>query len=139
MGGEVEAIGSEQDLKALEDFVVGNRDLERLEALLDRFNILEALGMLRQELRHSDFLAFLMDPKGSHGLGDVFVKRLLRGALGGSGDVPLPMTPIELEQWDLGRVEVRREWNHMDILLLDEDHKLAVVVENKIGSGEHSD
>lgn len=30
----------------------------RLEALLDRFNILEALGVVRQELRHSDFLAF---------------------------------------------------------------------------------
>jgi hypothetical protein len=36
-------------------------------------------------------------------------------------------------------MEVRREWQHIDILLLDEDHKLAVVIENKIDSGEHSD
>jgi hypothetical protein len=34
---------------------VGNQDLERLEALLDRFNFLEAAGIVRQELRHSAF------------------------------------------------------------------------------------
>lgn len=43
----------------LEAFVVDNHDLERLEALLAEFNIFEAV---RQELRHSDFLAFLLDP-----------------------------------------------------------------------------
>jgi hypothetical protein len=43
----------------LENFVVGNRDLERLERLLNEFSIFEALGAVRQELRHSDFLAFL--------------------------------------------------------------------------------
>lgn len=139
MGGKVGASKVEQDLKALEDFLVGNQDLERLGALLDRFNILEALGVVRQELRHSDFLRFLLDPRRPHGLGDTFVKRLLQKILMVAGDVPVPVTPIELELWDLGRVEVRREWQHIDILLVDEDHKLAVIVENKIGSGEHSD
>ncbi len=57
MSGEVEATQADLDLMALESFLIGNRDLERLEALLDRFNILEALGVVRQELRHSDFLA----------------------------------------------------------------------------------
>jgi len=32
------------DLKALEGFLVGNQDLERLDALLDHFNIFEAPG-----------------------------------------------------------------------------------------------
>src|SRR3712207_3798178 len=62
-----EIVRTEQDRKALEDFVVGNEDLERLEALLDRFNIFEAIGVVRQELRHSDFLAYLFDPRGNHG------------------------------------------------------------------------
>ncbi len=139
MSSEAEASRADLDMKALESFLVGNQGLERLEALLDRFNILEALGVVRQELRHSDFLAFLLDPKGNHGLGDTFVKRLLQRVLMVVGDVPVSVTPIELELWDLGRVEVRREWQHIDILLVDEDHKLAVIVENKIGSGEHSD
>ncbi len=40
----------------LEQFVVDNEDLERLESLLDQFNIFEAVGMVRQEIRH-----FLLD------------------------------------------------------------------------------
>ena len=63
-----------EEHRLLEDFVVGNRDLERLEALLAEFNIFEAIGVVRQELRHSDFLAFLLDPHQSHGLGDDFLK-----------------------------------------------------------------
>ena len=33
-------------------FVVENPELEQLEALLAEFNIFEALGAVRQELRH---------------------------------------------------------------------------------------
>ena len=67
----------QQDVKALEALVVDNPDLERLEALLDQFNIFEAIGAVRQEVRHSDFLAFLLNPQQNHGLGDTFLKRLL--------------------------------------------------------------
>jgi hypothetical protein len=42
--GEVETSRAEQDLRALEGYLVGNQDLERLEALLDHFNIFEAPG-----------------------------------------------------------------------------------------------
>jgi len=92
MSDEVEASWSDPDLKALEDFSVGNRDLERLEALLDRFNIFEAIGMVSQELSHSKFLTYLLDPRGNHGLGDAFVKRLLQGILMAAGDGPVSVT-----------------------------------------------
>ena len=42
--GEVEPSQAELDLTALEGFLGGNQDLERLEALLDHFNIFEATG-----------------------------------------------------------------------------------------------
>jgi hypothetical protein len=41
---QVETSQAEADLTALEGFLVGNQDLERLEALLDHFNIFEATG-----------------------------------------------------------------------------------------------
>jgi hypothetical protein len=44
MSGEVETSKAELDLTALEGFLVGNQDLERLEALLDHFKIFEATG-----------------------------------------------------------------------------------------------
>jgi hypothetical protein len=44
MSGEVETSQAEADLRALEGFLVGKQDLERLDALLDHFNIFEATG-----------------------------------------------------------------------------------------------
>ncbi len=129
---------AQQDRDALTAFVVENRDLERLKALLERFNIFEAIGVVRQELRHSDFLAFLLNPQENHRLGDIFVKRLLQRLLMDTEDILLPVTPIDLALWSLDRMEVRREWQNIDILLLDEPNRLAVIIENKIGTGEHS-
>ena len=71
----------DEDRKFLEALAVGNPDLERLESLIARFNMFEALGVVRQELRHSDFLAFLLDPRGSHGLGAAFARSLLQRIL----------------------------------------------------------
>lgn len=125
-------------LKILQEFVVHNPELEKLESLLDRFNIFEALGAIRQEVRHSDFLAFLLNPRQNHGLGDVFIKRLLQEAIA-QADSTQVISPIELDLWDLGNIDVRREWQSIDIMILDDEHHFAVVIENKIYSGEHDD
>lgn len=124
---------------ALESLVVDNPDLERLEVLLGQFNFFEVLGAVRHELRHSDFLAFLLDPSQNHGLGDEFARRLLQRVLSSAGDQPLPITPIDLDVWDLNELAVQREWQNIDILLTEETQHLAVIIENKIGSIEHSD
>lgn len=123
---------------ALESLVVDNPELERLETLLGQFNVFEAIGAVRHELRHSDFLAFLLDPRQNHGLGDEFARRLLQRVLISAGDQPLLITPIDLDVWDLNGLAVQREWQNIDVLMLDEAHDLAVIIENKIDSGEHS-
>ncbi|HYA42379.1 MAG TPA: PD-(D/E)XK nuclease family protein [Syntrophobacteraceae bacterium] len=131
---------AEEDVrKLLETFVVDNADLERLESLANQFNIFEAVGPVGQELRHSYFLAYLLNPQQNHGLKDVFVKRLLQRTVAATKKTNLPVTPIELDIWNLEGLEVSREWQNIDILLLDEANNLVVVVENKIGTGEHSD
>lgn len=126
------------DLQVLEALVVNNPDLERLEALLEQFNIFEALGMVRQELRHSDFLGFLCNPAAPHGLGDAVVKLLLQRVLIGGRGRELPISLFDLDVWDFEHLQVHREWQNIDILLLDNRHNLAVIVENKVDSGEHS-
>jgi hypothetical protein len=120
---------------------VGNENLDRSEALPDRFNIFEAIGMVSRELNHSQFLAYLLDPRRNHGLGGLFVKRLLQNVLSVADDevkALMPISAIELELWDLNRMTVEREWHHVDILLRDVDHKLVVVIENKIKLGEQA-
>lgn len=120
----------------LEDFVVGNRDLEHLERLLNEFNIFEALGAVRQELRHSDFLAFLLDPYQNHGLSDAFLKRFLKRVLFCASNQEV--TPVEIDVADLSTAFVRREWRNVDILIRDTRIRLLCVIENKVISGEHS-
>jgi hypothetical protein len=51
MSGEVETSQAELDVTALEGILVGNQDLERLDALLDHFNIFEDTGWDRGWLR----------------------------------------------------------------------------------------
>ncbi len=135
---EAETTDSGHDRQLLEALVIDNPNLERLEALLDQFNIFEAVGAVRQELRHSDFLAFLLNPQQNHGLGDAFVKKLLQKTLLSAHDAPMPITPIDLDIWDLNQIVVFREWQNIDILALDELHQLAIIVENKINSSEHA-
>jgi hypothetical protein len=130
---------TDSDRKLLEAFVIDNPDLGRLETLLDQFNLFEALGAIRVEVRHSDFLSFLLNPSQNHGLGDIVVKRLLQRSLSRSSTPNLPITPIDLDTWDLDELIVLREWQNIDILLIDEQNHLAVIIENKIDSGEHSE
>jgi len=121
----------------LEGFIVGNRDLERLERVLNEFNVFEALGAVRQEMRHSDFLAFLLDPNQNHGLGDDFLKRFLKQVLFG---VPnQEVTPVEVDVADLNSAFVRREWRNIDILIRDPQAGIVCAIENKVTSSEHSD
>ncbi|MGA7556242.1 MAG: PD-(D/E)XK nuclease family protein [Candidatus Acidiferrales bacterium] len=124
--------------KSLEAFVVDNADLERLEFLLTQFNIFEAIGMVRQEERHSHFLAYLLNPQQNHGLRDVFVKKLLKQVVSVGDGFQFPVSPIDLDTWNLEQSEVSTEWQNIDILLTDERNNLIVAIENKIGTSEHS-
>ena len=127
----------QDDRKALEALIVDDDDLGKLEAMIAEFNIFEAIGAVRSELRHSDALAFLLDPSESHGLGDAFLRRFLQRVLAMAHRAPA--SPVDVDVWDLDDAEVRREWSNIDVLILDPSNKFAVIIENKIGSSEHSD
>jgi len=122
--------------QALEEFDADNKDLERLESLLAPFNIFEALKAEHVEARHSAFLAFLLDPKQSHGLGDIFLRQLLKKALAGVSPEQSAVSLIDLDAWDLTETQVHRERYYIDILLVNETRKFVVVIENKIRSGK---
>ena len=59
------------------DKLAADPDFLRLDRWLRKFNIFDAVGIERQELRHSDFLAFLLNPYRDHGLGGTFIEILL--------------------------------------------------------------
>ena len=55
------------------DDLLTDKKFSVLHGRLSRFNIFSATGAERAELRHSNFLATLLDPNGSHGLNDRFL------------------------------------------------------------------
>src|SRR5260370_40917636 len=84
-------------LTALERFVVDNDDLLALEALIGKFNIFDALRIARVEIRHSNFLAFILDPAESHGQGQLFLKAVLMDILKAARADLRPLSPIDLD------------------------------------------
>ncbi len=124
--------------QALQDFVVGNRDLAELEALAKRFNVFETLGVVRDERKHSKFLGFLLDPGASHGLSDRFLKRILQAALE-IGPSVASLTPLDIDLFDLSHAEVQIERSGIDIFVRDAQNRICVILENKVDSTEHSD
>jgi len=64
-------------LAGLERFVAENDELLELEERIGRFNIFDALRIVEREVKHSDFLAWLLDPNESHGQGGLFLRAIL--------------------------------------------------------------
>lgn len=129
------------DLAALERFVVDNDELLQLEERIGRFNIFDALSIVRNEIRHSNFLAWLLDPNESHGQGALFLRAVLMDLLKTARDngYPAPASPIELDGAELRGVRVQREWFHIDLLVTCDEPNFAIAVENKIDAGLYND
>lgn len=119
---------------ALERFAQ-DPDLAELEWTLSEFNLFRLLSLDGYEGTHSTVLAWLLNPRESHRLGDAF----LRGFLSAT-------TALELSGADLAAARVQREWynnvdgqtGYLDILILDEERRFLCAIENKVWSWEHS-
>ena len=106
------------------------KDTDSLERIADsfRFTIFEVLKMSRMEIRHSNMLAWLLDPNESHGFNSKFLEGILRYC--GAGD----LFDGNNASWESFRVY--RELNHMDIFLVSHELRLTLTIENKIFAGE---
>jgi len=119
-------------LAALERFVIDNDDLLALEERIGRFNIFDALGIVRTEIRHSNFLAWLLDPNESHGQGALFLKAILMDLLRQSPPELRPFSPIQLDGAELRGVRVRREYRNIDILIDCQEPPFVIAIENSL-------
>jgi hypothetical protein len=122
--------------RLLEALIVDNGELDRLEDQLSEFNLFEAVGAVRSELRHSDFLRFLLDPAENHGLGEYFLKSFLKRCL--AGDSTQAVNAIDIDVADLTDAVVERERWSIDVLIRAERAQLVIAIENKVDSDEHS-
>jgi hypothetical protein len=125
-------------IQALERFITENDELTRLESRIGRFNIFQALRIERTELRHSNFLAWLLNPTESHGAGGLFLRTLLLDLMRRAGP-SRPISPILLERAEFRGTEVLREWKNIDLVIACHQPPVVVVIENKIDAGHYND
>jgi hypothetical protein len=125
--------------EALEKFLHENVELEQLEESVNEFNIFSALNIINNEIKHSNFLAWLMNPNESHELGDYFLNAFFKKATHKSSSLGIEGPSIfEIDEWDFDDAEVLREWRNIDILIKSDNSKFICVIENKIHTKEHS-
>ena len=129
-----------QALKALDG---DTRDLDLLQSMLIEregegdVDVFDVLGLQGRELFHSDFLAWLLGPKGSHGLGDRFLQGFLR-LIHGRAVLPAansPATTADREAFlTYGGVSGR-----LDILIRNSNAGYLCAIENKVWAPEGAD
>jgi hypothetical protein len=122
---------NEQQLLELLDTLTS---FEREHRLGRRFNVFEAVNMATQEIRHSRFLAFLLDPGETHGLGDAFLRAFLSAAVADLPDKSL--TRLDVAIGDLNGAMVHCERDRFDLAIDIPRMQVLLVVENKIGAAE---
>ena len=128
----------EDPILALQQLVLDD-DLERLEDLIAEFNIFDVLKIEQRELQHSAFLAWLLDPNGSHSLQDYFLRRFLSAAAAKAYDDGIhTVTPIQVDSWNFSATEVATERDYIDVVIVDHTDEFVCFIENKITATEHS-
>ncbi len=120
-----------------EECFVNNTKLDRISGYLNRFNPIRVMRMESMEIRHSAILAWLLDPRESHGFDDKFLRAFLAQALRGQGATHRP-TALDVSQADLRDAEVRREKQNIDLFVASASNGWAFVIENKFHSKQHS-
>ncbi|MBN8221734.1 MAG: PD-(D/E)XK nuclease family protein [Spirochaetes bacterium] len=101
----------------------------------ERFNIFSVLGLESQEVRtHSRFLAEMLNPQGSHGLGGMPLKHFLKVIK--IHEFPTENTQV-LCEYNIGMVDASKtRGGRIDILIQTWDKKMMIAIENKIYAGD---
>lgn len=95
-------------------------------------NIFEILKIKNMEIRHSNFLGWLLDPEESHNLKNEFLKGFVQEGINKN-----KYTEITVDIDLIDSVKIEREYKDIDLLI--ESQNVVFCIENKIFSNEHSD
>lgn len=123
------------DEEALQNFLLDIDCLDELLPWTKRFNLFDVLKISRMEIRHSNMLAWLLNPNENHGLGDAFLKAIVQIVV--QNDDNGRYNVLETLLIDFYSFVVYREWKNIDILLVSDVEKFLIAIENKIDSHEH--
>lgn len=100
----------------------------------ENYNLFSILSIERYELKHSALIANLLDPKGSHGCGDAFLRAFFEIALKGTAYPFESSTPPDsYTEYYTGPI-VGDTGGRIDILV--KSSRYGLIIENKIYAGD---
>ena len=127
---------TEEKLAALVD----DPAFQTIDRRLRRFNLFEAIGVVKRELSHSNFLAFILSPARPHGFGAELLLRVLCAVAAKVHSSQRKIRVLELVVADLDGAVIHRERDNIDLLMEVKELRLCLTIENKIdasvGSGQ---
>ena len=120
----------------------------QLDRMLKRFNVFTATDMRRREVKHTKFLAHLLDPHEAHGLGIRFLENFVLNLINEKGS-----ESIDFFNLDLMNAEILSEHNleakgkkgkTIDLLIFipslsHESKNILIAIEAKVDSKESQD
>jgi len=107
------------------------KEYEMLKKREERFNIFSALHKEHDERRlHSRFISVLLQPKGKHGKGIVFLKLFISQIEALKHFIYNENTLVYPHEND------KKENNNIDILIINRKEKQCIILENKIFAGD---
>ena len=133
---ETASFPEDEEEQALKAFLL---DIDCIKPLTDwtkKLNYFDILKIAEVEIRHSNMLKWLLNPNETHGLGDDILKGFIRYYIESSG---FKTDDIKFLLMDLYDFEIRREWEHTDIVAISKTDNFILCIENKIKSKEHDD
>lgn len=117
-----------------------NEDKQRRAEAFRRgecYNVFNVLGVDNMELSHSAFLAALLDPNGSHGMRDAFLKAFIDTIAHGGTKPELDTAHAKVyTEYNIGNI-TETTGGRIDILITDgtpSGH--AIIIENKIWAAD---
>lgn len=130
---------SKNDLEILKEFINDKEAQEKFNAIKNSvmdFNIFEITGLGNQEIKHSNTLAWLFGDN-EHGLKYQILERFLKFTL--ENDNNTSESYENLEKYlkiQEKNIRIFRESHNIDLLLIDENNKLVITIENKVEADE---
>ena len=95
--------------------LVDDIDFKKLEERINAPNIFKVLKIDNYEIRHSNFLAWLLNPKENHKLKDTFLKGFLKEVLTAN---KVKGQLIDIEKLNFSNVRIKREREDTDLLII---------------------
>lgn len=129
--------------------LLNSNEFNKLDEYYSRETYLDILGVSRKELVHSNFLAWLFNPKANHGLGDYAIRKLLemnyRNMPKGLKEY-ISVGNYEIVKFDIARELSTNGSGYLDLYMnlelnlnKQKTEELYVIVENKVESKEGKD